>query len=74
MLKASNYRDPELAKRIARKIREIAPKKAAAEESARNFAEEQKAKKKNRSRDDDGREERLADAITRQLAYKGLQY
>jgi hydrogenase expression/formation protein HypD len=27
MLKASNYRDPELAKRIARKIREIAPKK-----------------------------------------------
>jgi NADH-quinone oxidoreductase subunit I len=54
--------------------REIAPKKAAAEEAARNFAEEQKAKKKTRSRDDENREERLAEAITRQLQYKGLQY
>jgi NADH-quinone oxidoreductase subunit I len=54
--------------------REIAPKKAAAEEAARNFSEEQKAKKKTRSRDDENREERLAEAITRQLQYKGLQY
>ena len=54
--------------------REIAPKKAAAEEAARNFAEEQKAKKKTRSRDGDDREERLAEAMARQLQYKGLQY
>jgi NADH-quinone oxidoreductase subunit I len=54
--------------------REIAPKKAAAEEAARNFTEEQKAKKKSRSRDGDDREERLAEAMARQLQYKGLQY
>jgi NADH-quinone oxidoreductase subunit I len=54
--------------------REIAPKRAAAEEAARNFTEEQKAKKKTRSRDDDDREERLAEAMARQLQYKGLQY
>jgi NADH-quinone oxidoreductase subunit I len=55
--------------------REIAPKRAEAEEAARNFSEEQKAKKKaKRGGDGDDREERLAEAITRQLAYKGLQY
>lgn len=54
--------------------RSIAPKKAAAEEVARNFAEEQKQKKKDRKGGGDGREERIAEAIARQLQYKGQQY
>lgn len=54
--------------------RSIAPKKAAAEEAARNFAEEQKQKKKDRKGGGDGREERIAEAIARQLQYKGQQY
>jgi NADH-quinone oxidoreductase subunit I len=50
--------------------REIAPKKAEAEELARQMAEAAKAKKK----DEEGREERIADAVARQLYYRGLQY
>lgn len=53
--------------------RSIAPKKAAAEEAARNFVEEQKQKKKDK-KGGDGREERIAEAIARQLQYKGQQY
>jgi NADH-quinone oxidoreductase subunit I len=52
--------------------REIAPKKAAAEQAARDFVEEAKAKK--RQRGEDGREERLNEAMARQLYYKGLYY
>ncbi|MEM7116592.1 MAG: 4Fe-4S binding protein [Chloroflexota bacterium] len=57
--------------------RSIAPKKAAAEEAARNFAEEAKAKKKakrGQKGGGDDREERIAEAIARQLQYKGAQY
>ncbi len=55
--------------------REIAPKKAEAEAAARNFAEESKKKKRaKRGEEADGREERLAEVMARQLAYKGAQY
>jgi NADH-quinone oxidoreductase subunit I len=53
--------------------REIAPKKAGAEAAARDFVELQKTKKKDRD-GGDGREERLAEAMARQLQYKGLYY
>ena len=52
--------------------REIAPKKAEAEEIARQMAEAAKAKKKDK--DGEAREERLAEAVARQLYYQGLQY
>jgi NADH-quinone oxidoreductase subunit I len=52
--------------------REIAPHKAAAEQAARDFVEEAKSKK--RQKGEDGREERLAEAMARQLYYKGLYY
>jgi NADH-quinone oxidoreductase subunit I len=51
----------------------IAPKKAGAEEAARNFVEEQKQKKKEKKGGDD-RQERIAEVIARQLQYKGQQY
>jgi NADH-quinone oxidoreductase subunit I len=54
--------------------RSIAPKKAAAEAAAREFAEESKARKKNRSKDAEAQEERIADAIARQLVYRGKLY
>lgn len=54
--------------------RTIAPKKAEAEAAARDFAEQAKAKKRVRKGEGDDKEERIADAISRQLAYKGLQY
>lgn len=53
--------------------RSIAPKKAGAEEAARNFVEEQKQKKKEKKGGDD-RQERIAEVIARQLQYKGQQY
>lgn len=53
--------------------RSIAPKKAEAEEAARQFAEEAKKKKKSKDAADE-KEARIADAIARQLAYKGLLY
>lgn len=52
--------------------REIAPKKAAAEQAARDFVEANKGKK--RQKGEEEREERLAEAMARQLYYKGLQY
>ena len=52
--------------------REIAPKKAEAEELARQMAEAAKAKKKDK--DGDGREQRISEAVARQLYYQGLQY
>jgi NADH-quinone oxidoreductase subunit I len=52
--------------------REIAPRKAEAEEIARQMAEAAKAKKKDK--DEEGREARIADAVARQLYYRGLQY
>ncbi len=54
--------------------RSIAPKKAEAEAAARDFAEEAKKKKRDKNKDGQDKEARIADAITRQLAYKGLQY
>ncbi len=55
--------------------REIAPKKADAEASARDFAEESKKRKKAKKGDEGAnQEDRIAEAISRQLAYKGLQY
>jgi NADH-quinone oxidoreductase subunit I len=52
--------------------REIAPKKAEAEETARQMAEMAKTKKK--GEDGESREARIAEAIARQLPYKGLYY
>jgi NADH-quinone oxidoreductase subunit I len=52
--------------------REIAPRKAEAEEMARQMAEAAKAKKKDK--EEEGREARIADAVARQLYYRGLQY
>lgn len=56
--------------------REIAPKKAAAEEAARNFAEEAKAMKKAKRGDDatDEPDPTLADEHARQLYYRGDYY
>jgi len=55
--------------------REIAPKKADAEASARDFVEESKKRKKAKKGDEGAnQEDRIAEAISRQLAYKGLQY
>lgn len=55
--------------------REIAPKKAAAEAAAREFAESSKGKRRRRG-DEDGEEEeeRLAEAKARQLYYRGETY
>jgi NADH-quinone oxidoreductase subunit I len=53
--------------------REVAPKKAAAEQAARDFVEQAKTRKRQRG-EEDGREERLAEAMARQLYYKGLYY
>ncbi len=54
--------------------REIAPKKAAAEEAARNFVEEAKAKKKARQAGDGEPDLTLADEHARQLMYRGDTY
>jgi NADH-quinone oxidoreductase subunit I len=56
--------------------REIAPKKAAAEEAARNFAEEAKANKKAKrtAEASDEPEPALADQHARQLFYRGDSY
>lgn len=55
--------------------REIAPRKAAAEDAARKFSEEAKKRKKaKRGQGGDSKEDRIADAIARQLQYQGLQY
>ncbi len=51
--------------------REIAPKKAAAEQVAREFVEANKGKKRDK---DSAREERIADAMANQLVYKGKLY
>lgn len=51
---------------------EISPKKAEAERVAREFVEANKGKK--RDKDSDEREARIADAIERQLYYRGLLY
>ncbi len=52
--------------------REIAPKRAAAEAVARQFVEDNKGKKKDKDSDD--REARIADAMERQLVYRGALY
>ena len=52
--------------------REIAPKKAEAEELARQMAEAAKTRKKDK--DGDSREDRISEAAARQLYYKGLYY
>lgn len=55
--------------------REIAPKKAAAEEFIRDFVEEAKAKKKaKRSGDDEAEEPALPNEIAKQLPYQGKYY
>jgi NADH-quinone oxidoreductase subunit I len=54
--------------------REIAPKKAAAEEAARNFVEEAKARKKARQAGDGEPDPTLADDHARQLMYRGDTY
>jgi len=55
--------------------REIAPKKAEAEAAARDFAENKKKNRRKKSDDDgDAQEDRIADAMVRQLAYQGTQY
>ena len=52
--------------------REIAPKKAEAEELARQMAEAAKSKKKDADGED--RQQRISEAVARQLYYRGLQY
>jgi NADH-quinone oxidoreductase subunit I len=52
--------------------REIAPKRAEAEAAARQFVEDNKGKKKDKDADD--REERIAEAMSRQLVYRGALY
>ncbi len=52
--------------------REIAPKKAEAEELARQMAEAAKTKKKDK--DGEARDARLAEAVSRQLYYQGARY
>ena len=55
--------------------REIAPKKAEAEAAARDFAANKKKNRRKKSADDgDAKEDRIADAMVRQLAYQGTQY
>jgi len=55
--------------------REIAPKKAEAEAAARDFVKLAKERRKNKKRgEDDGEEERLEEAKTRQLIYRGDLY
>jgi len=54
--------------------RSIAPKKSEAEAAARDFAEVAKQKKRVKNKGDEDKEARIADAIARQLAYRGLQY
>jgi len=54
--------------------RSIAPKKAAAEEAARKFAEESKGKKRAKKGEEQEQEDRIEDAKARQLAYRGLLY
>jgi NADH-quinone oxidoreductase subunit I len=54
---------------------EIAPKKAAAEEAARNFAEEAKTKKKGkRGEEGEAEEMKLAEEYASQLLYRGDSY
>ncbi len=53
--------------------REIAPKKAEAEAVARDFAANKK-KNRRKKKEEGAKEERIADAIVRQLAYQGVQY
>jgi len=52
--------------------REIAPKKAEAEDLARQMAEAAKTRKKDK--DGEAREARLAEVVTRQLYYQGARY
>ena len=55
--------------------REIAPKKAEAEEAAREFAKSAKERRKNKKRgEEDVQEERLEEMKTRQLIYRGELY
>ena len=53
--------------------REIAPKKADAEEAARDLASQPKKRKK-KGEEDDEPEARIEEAKARQLQYKGGQY
>jgi NADH-quinone oxidoreductase subunit I len=69
---AAHIHDKERLSKPLSYWREIAPKKAEAEAAARDFA--QASKKKKRSKDDDARDDRLAEVMARQLQYKGLQY
>jgi NADH-quinone oxidoreductase subunit I len=51
----------------------IAPRKAEAEAAARAYVEAAKARKKDKSAED-GAEDRIAEAMARQLVYKGVLY
>ncbi len=52
----------------------IAPRKATAEAAARAYVDAAKARKKDKSGDGDEPEDRIAEAMSRQLVYKGLLY
>lgn len=54
--------------------RELAPKKSEAEAAARTFAKEAKKKKRPKKGEPIEEADRIAEAIARQLAYKGAQY
>jgi NADH-quinone oxidoreductase subunit I len=69
---AAHIHDKERLSKPISYWREIAPKKAAAEEAARNFTEEVKAKKK--ARQGEGEELKLAEDYAQQLYYRGDNY
>ena len=71
----AHIHDKERLSRPLSYWRELAPKKADAEAVARAFAEESKKKKRPRKGEaGEEKEERIAEAISRQLIYKGLLY
>lgn len=71
----AHIHDKERLSRPLSYWRELAPKKAEAEAIARDFVEQAKKKKRPRKGEaGDEKEERIAEAISRQLVYKGLLY
>lgn len=68
----ANIHDKERLSKPLSYWQEIAPKRAAAEAAARQWVEDNKGKKKEEGADD--RDNRIAEAMARQLVYRGALY